>query len=61
MEAYILTGICLATFIITVIVFRFIFEDPEYGMFFGSLAGLLLAIAAGGAYYMHLARCTACI
>ena len=61
METYILMGICLVVFITTVVAFRFLMQDPEMGMIFGALAGLVLAIAAGGAYYMHLAACNTCI
>ena len=61
MESYILMGICLSVFIVTVVAFRFLMQDPEMGMIFGALAGLVLAIAAGGGYYMHLAACSACV
>ena len=60
-ETYILMAICLVTFVGTVVGFRFLLEDPEMGMIFGAVAGLILSIAAGGAYYMHLAACNTCM
>ena len=61
METYILMGICLVTFVATVVGFRFLLEDPEVGMIFGAIAGLVLSIAAGGAYYMQLSACSSCL
>jgi len=60
-ETYILTGICLVVFIATVAVFRFLMEDRDTGVMLGLLAGLVLSVAAGGAYYAYLARCTTCV
>jgi hypothetical protein len=59
-ETYLLMGICLGTWVVTFAIFKFVVEDPEYGTIFGSLAGLILAIAAGGAYYVNLASCSLC-
>ena len=61
METYILMGICLAAWGITVGLFKFLMRDSEYAFVVGSIAGLLLAAAAGGAYYQHLAACRTCI
>ncbi len=55
MEVYILMGICLLTWGATVGLFTFIMDSKENAFVFGSLGGLLLAIATGGAYYVHLA------
>jgi len=55
MEVYILMGICLLTWGITVALFFFLMDSRENAFLFGSLGGLLLSIASGGAYYVHLA------
>ncbi len=61
METYILMAICLAAFIGSVVLFRFLLEDREMALIFGCLAGLVLAIVAGAGYYMYLASCRTCI
>ncbi len=61
METYILMGIVLIGFVGTTFGFRFLMNDPEQGMIIGAVAGLLVAIAAGGLYYSHLASCGTCI
>ena len=61
METYIFMGICLITFVGTIVLFRFLISDPEQGMLIGAAAGLLLAIAAGGAYFQFLSSCTTCV
>jgi len=60
-ETYILMAICLAAFIGSVVLFRFLLEDREMALIFGCLAGLVLAIVAGAGYYMYLASCRTCI
>ena len=55
MEVYILIGICALTWGATVTVFTFVMDSRDHAFVLGSLGGLLLAIAAGGAYYVHLA------
>ncbi len=55
MEIYVLMGICLATWGATLVAFYFLMESRESAFIFGSLAGLVLAIAIGGVYYVHLA------
>ena len=55
MESVILIGICLVAWIGCITVFRLLMESRENALIFGSLAGLLLGAAAGGAYYAHLA------
>ena len=61
METYILMGICLVCFVGTVALFRFLIADRDQAMLIGAAAGLLIAIAAGGAYYTYLASCRTCI
>ena len=61
METYILMGICLVCFLGTVALFRFLIADRDQAMLIGAAAGLLIAIAAGGAYYTYLASCRTCI
>lgn len=61
METYIFMGICLITFIGTIVLFRFLISDRDQGMLIGAAAGLLLAIAAGGAYFQYLSACRTCI
>jgi hypothetical protein len=53
-ETYILMGICLITFVGTIVLFRFIISDPDQANLIGGAAGLLLGIAAGGAYFKFL-------
>ncbi len=55
MEAYILMVVCLVAWGATVVLFKFLMRDSEYAFVIGSIAGLVLAAAAGGAYYQHLA------
>ena len=55
MEAYILMGVCLVAWGATVVLFKFLMKDSEYAFVIGSITGLILAAAAGGAYYQHLA------
>ncbi len=54
MEVYILMGICVLTWGATVALFRFLMDSSENAFIFGSVGGLMLAIATGGAYYIHL-------
>lgn len=61
MEAYILMVICLIAWGLTVVLFKFLMRDSDYAFVVGSIAGLLLAAAAGGAYYTHLAACRTCL
>ncbi len=61
METYIFMGISLVTFLGTIALFRFLISDREQGMLIGAAAGLLLAIAAGGAYFQYLSACTTCV
>ena len=61
METYILMAICLVCFIGTVGLFRLLIADRDQAMLIGAAAGLLIAIAAGGAYYTYLASCRTCI
>ncbi len=60
-ESYILMGICLVCFIGTIGIFRLLISDREQATLIGAAAGLLIAIAAGGAYYSWLATCRTCI
>lgn len=55
MEAYVLMVVCLAAWGATVVLFKFLMKDSEYAFVIGSIAGLLIAAAAGGVYYQHLA------
>ncbi len=61
MESYILMGACFAVWLATFVAFRFLMEDPEQATIFGSLAGLVLAVAAAGVYFAHIASCQTCI
>ena len=61
METYLLMGICFAAWLVTVVVVRLLMRGSEHAFVVGSLAGLLMAMAAGGAYYTHLAACRTCI
>ena len=53
--------ICLAAWGATVVIFKFLMKDSENAFVVGSIAGLLIAAAAGGAYYTHLASCRTCL
>ncbi len=55
MEAYVLIVVCLAAWGATTVLFKFLMKDSEYAFVVGSIVGLVLAAAAGGAYYQHLA------
>jgi hypothetical protein len=55
MEIYVLMVICLVTWSATVGLFSYLMESRENAFIVGSLGGLVLAIASGGAYYAHLA------
>ncbi len=61
METYIFMGISLITFLGTIALFRFLIADRDQGMLIGAAAGLLLAIAAGGAYFQYLSACNTCV
>ena len=56
MEVYVLMAICLLTWAATVGLFWWLMDSSENAFVFGSLGGLLLAIATGGAYYIHLSQ-----
>jgi hypothetical protein len=45
----------------TIGLFRFLIADREQATLIGAAAGLLIAIAAGGAYYTYLAACRTCM
>jgi len=47
--------VCLAAWGATVVLFKFLMRDSEYAFVIGSIAGLVIAAAAGGLYYQHLA------
>ncbi|GMQ95879.1 MAG: hypothetical protein BMS9Abin14_349 [Gammaproteobacteria bacterium] len=55
MEAYVLMVVSLAAWGATVVLFKFLMRDSEYAFVIGSIVGLILAAAAGGAYYQYLA------
>ena len=61
METFILMGVCLVCFLGTIGLFRFLIADRDQAMLIGAAAGLLIAIAAGGAYYTYLSSCHTCI
>ena len=61
METYVLMAVCLVCFLGTIGLFRFLIADAEQATLIGAAAGLLIAIAAGGAYYTFLASCRTCI
>ena len=54
-EAYVLMAVCLATWGLSVVLFKYLMKDSEYAFVIGSIVGLVLAVASGGAYYQHLA------
>jgi len=60
-EVYVLMVVCLAAWGATVILFKFLMKESEYSFVIGSIAGLVIAAAAGGAYYQHLAACRTCM
>jgi hypothetical protein len=53
--------VCLAAWGATVILFKFLMKESEYSFVVGSIAGLVIAAAAGGAYYQHLSACRTCL
>ena len=55
METYILMGICLVAWGATVGVIKLLMRDSDSAFLIGSLAGLMVAVGAGFAYYSHLA------
>ena len=55
MEAYVLMMVCLATWGASVVLFKYLMKNSEYAFVMGSIIGLVLATASGGAYYQHLA------
>jgi hypothetical protein len=55
LEAYILTALCLVVWVATVALFKFLMPGNENAFIIGSLAGLVMAAAAAGLYYNHLA------
>ena len=61
MEVYVLMVVCLAAWGATVILFKFLMKESEYAFVIGSVAGLVIAAAAGGAYYQHLSACRTCL
>ena len=61
MEVYVLMVVSLAAWGATVILFKFLMKESEYAFVIGSIAGLVIAAAAGGAYYQHLAACRTCL
>ena len=55
METYVLMVVCLAAWGATTVLFKFLMKDSEYAFVIGSIVGLVLAAAAGGAYFQYLA------
>ena len=55
MEAYVLMVVCLAAWGATVVLIKSLLKESEYAVVIGSIAGLGIAAALGGAYYQHLA------
>ncbi len=54
MHPYILLGICVLIWGAAVGLSTFFMGSGEYAFVVGSLGGLMLAIATGGSYYVHL-------
>ena len=54
METYILLAVCLGAWLVTVVVVQLLMRESENAFIVGSLVGLLMAAAAGGAYWNHL-------
>ena len=61
METYILMAVCLAAWGVTVGAVKLLMPSSENAFVIGALTGLLMAAAAGGAYYTHLSACRACV
>ena len=61
MEVYVLMVVCLAAWGATVVLFKFLMKESEYAFVMGSVVGLVIAAAAGGAYYQHLSACRTCL
>lgn len=61
METYLLMAVCLVCFLGTIGLFRFLIADRDQATLIGAAAGLLIAIAAGGAYYTYLSACRTCL
>lgn len=61
MEVYVMMVVSLAAWGATVILFKFLMKESEYAFVVGSIAGLVIAAAAGGAYYQHLSACRTCL
>jgi hypothetical protein len=53
-ESYVLMVVCLVAWGATVVLFKFLMRDSEYAFVIGSIAGLVIAAAAGGAYFQYL-------
>jgi hypothetical protein len=61
-ETYILIGLCLGAWLITLGLFQLVLlRGSELAFVVGSLTGLVAAAGAGGAYYAYLAACRTCI
>ncbi len=60
METYILMAIVLGSFAGTTFAFRFLLSDPEMGIIVGAVAGLVIALIAGFAYFSYLSSCQLC-
>ena len=60
METYILMAIVLGCFTGTTFAFRFLLSDPETGIIVGAVAGLVIGIIAGFAYFSYLSSCAVC-
>ena len=61
METYILMGIFLVVWIVTLVVVRLLMKSSPSSFVVGSVAGIMMGLAAGGAYYTHLAACRTCL
>ena len=61
MEVYVLMVVCLAAWGATGVLCKFLMKESEYAFVMGSVVGLVIAAAAGGAYYQHLSACRTCL
>ena len=61
METYILIAVCLVVWLVTLGVVQLLMRQSDMAFVTGSIVGLLMAAAAGGAYYQHLAACRTCL